>query len=72
MPNYVAQRAQNVLNDDPLAINGAAVLMLGVTYKPNIADERESPATPWPTGCSRSARTSVTTINTSSAGVCRA
>jgi len=46
MPNYVASRAQNLLNDNRMAINGSTVLMLGVTYKPNIADERESPATP--------------------------
>lgn len=46
MPAYVARRAQNVLNDAGLATNGATVLMLGVTYKPNIADQRESPATP--------------------------
>jgi len=46
MPNYVAQRAQNLLNDDQRAINGSSVLLLGVTYKPNIADHRESPATP--------------------------
>ena len=46
MPAYVAQRAQNLLNDDGQAINGAAVLLLGVTYKPNIADQRESPGDP--------------------------
>ena len=46
MPNYVASRAQNLLNEHKKAINGSSVLMLGVTYKPNIADERESPATP--------------------------
>ncbi len=46
MPNYVASRAQNLLNDNKMAINGSTVLMLGVTYKPNIADERESPAVP--------------------------
>ena len=45
MPNYVASRAQNMLNDEKQAINGSTVLILGVTYKPNIADERESPAT---------------------------
>jgi len=44
MPAYVAQRAQNILNSDRIAINGARVLLLGVTYKPDIADERESPA----------------------------
>ncbi len=46
MPAYVARRAQNILNDAGLSINGADVLLLGVTYKANIADERESPATP--------------------------
>lgn len=46
MPHYVAQRAQDLLNDRGIAINGATVLLLGVTYKPNIADQRESPAVP--------------------------
>ncbi len=46
MPAYVARRAQNLLNDAGKAVNGATVLLLGVTYKPNIADQRESPATP--------------------------
>ncbi|MGL5857337.1 MAG: nucleotide sugar dehydrogenase [Angustibacter sp.] len=46
MPAYVAHRAQNILNDDRIAINGASVLLLGVTYKPDIADQRESPAVP--------------------------
>ncbi|MEV0157019.1 nucleotide sugar dehydrogenase [Micromonospora sp. NPDC050686] len=44
MPAYVAHRAQNLLNDAGKATNGASVLLLGVTYKPNIADQRESPA----------------------------
>ncbi|MFI5931309.1 nucleotide sugar dehydrogenase [Actinoplanes sp. NPDC051494] len=46
MPAYVARRAQNLLNADGQALHGAKVLLLGVTYKPNIADQRESPATP--------------------------
>jgi UDP-N-acetyl-D-glucosamine dehydrogenase len=46
MPAYVARRAQNLLNADGQAIHGARVLLLGVTYKANIADQRESPATP--------------------------
>lgn len=46
MPNYVAQRAQDLLNQHKRAVNGANILMLGVTYKPNIADQRESPASP--------------------------
>ena len=46
MPAYVARRAQNLLNADGLAMYGASVLLLGVTYKANIADQRESPAAP--------------------------
>jgi UDP-N-acetyl-D-glucosamine dehydrogenase len=46
MPAYVARRAQNLLNADGIAMHGASVLLLGVTYKANIADRRESPATP--------------------------
>ncbi|OJF10430.1 nucleotide sugar dehydrogenase [Couchioplanes caeruleus] len=46
MPAYVARRAQNLLNADGVAVHGAKILLLGVTYKPNIADQRESPATP--------------------------
>jgi nucleotide sugar dehydrogenase len=46
MPAYVARRAQNLLNDAGKPTNGATVLLLGVTYKPNIADQRESPAVP--------------------------
>jgi len=44
MPSYVARRTQNLLNEDRLAVNGASVLLLGATYKPNIADQRESPS----------------------------
>jgi UDP-N-acetyl-D-glucosamine dehydrogenase len=46
MPAYVARRAQNLLNDDGKATNGSTVMLLGVTYKANIADQRESPAVP--------------------------
>ncbi|MGC0274653.1 nucleotide sugar dehydrogenase [Pseudactinotalea sp. Z1739] len=46
MPGYVARRAQDILNEDALAMRGASVLLLGVTYKPDIADQRESPAVP--------------------------
>lgn len=44
MPSYTVQRVQELLNEDKLALNGTEVLILGVTYKPNIADQRESPA----------------------------
>ncbi len=46
MPAYVVQRAQNLLNEDSKPLRGSTVLILGVTYKPNIADQRESPAVP--------------------------
>jgi UDP-N-acetyl-D-glucosamine dehydrogenase len=43
-PAYVADRAAAILGRGGIAVAGAPVLLLGVTYKPNIADERESPA----------------------------
>lgn len=46
MPAYVAQRVMLALNRRGLPVNGARVLLLGVTYKANIADRRESPAEP--------------------------
>jgi len=46
MPAYVARRAQDILNDHGKAMRGSTVLLLGVTYKPDIADQRESPAQP--------------------------
>ena len=46
MPRYVAHRAADLLNLDGKPINGSSILLLGVTYKANIADQRESPATP--------------------------
>ena len=45
MPRYVVSRVQDLLNDRGLALRGARVLLLGVTYKADIADQRESPAT---------------------------
>jgi UDP-N-acetyl-D-glucosamine dehydrogenase len=46
MPVYVAQRATAKLNTQRKAMNGSNILLLGVTYKPDIADERETPALP--------------------------
>ncbi|WP_281197170.1 nucleotide sugar dehydrogenase [Microtetraspora niveoalba] len=46
MPSYVVARAQRLLNRARKAVNGSRVLLLGVTYKPDIADERETPAIP--------------------------
>lgn len=46
MPAYVVQRAQDLLNQHRKPVNGSTVLLLGVSYKPDISDERESPARP--------------------------
>ncbi len=46
MPSYVVGRITHNLNEDQKSVNGAKILLLGVTYKPDIADERESPAQP--------------------------
>ena len=44
MPEYCAQRAMGALNERRKAMNGARVLVLGVAYKQDIDDYRESPA----------------------------
>jgi UDP-N-acetyl-D-glucosamine dehydrogenase len=46
MPSYIARRIQDQLNLDGKPLRGSMVLLLGVTYKPDIADTRESPAIP--------------------------
>jgi UDP-N-acetyl-D-glucosamine dehydrogenase len=44
MPEYTVERAGKILNRYKKALNGAKVLVLGVAYKQDIADYRESPA----------------------------
>lgn len=44
MPEYTVERAGKILNRFQKALNGAQVLILGVAYKGNIDDYRESPA----------------------------
>jgi UDP-N-acetyl-D-glucosamine dehydrogenase len=44
MPRYVAERAVLLLNEYRKAANGARVLLLGLGYKKNSGDIRESPA----------------------------
>lgn len=46
MPTYVVRRTQDLLNEYGKALRGARILLLGVTYKPDIHDQRESPAKP--------------------------
>jgi UDP-N-acetyl-D-glucosamine dehydrogenase len=44
MPNYVVSRVRDLLASQGKQLNGAKVLLLGMTYKPDIADLRESPS----------------------------
>jgi UDP-N-acetyl-D-glucosamine dehydrogenase len=44
MPEYCAERAGKILNRYKKALNGSKVLVLGVAYKQDIDDYRESPA----------------------------
>ncbi|SHJ83252.1 UDP-N-acetyl-D-glucosamine dehydrogenase [Tangfeifania diversioriginum] len=44
MPHYMYIKIATALNRHKKAVNGSKVLFLGVAYKPNINDERESPA----------------------------
>jgi len=44
MPKYVVERLLLALNDVGRACKGSRVLLLGVAYKPDIADTRETPA----------------------------
>lgn len=46
MPRYITDRVSELLNEHRKPLNGSEVLLLGVTYKANIADQRESPARP--------------------------
>jgi len=43
-PEYCVERAMHILNGHKKAINGAKILLLGVAYKQDIDDYRESPA----------------------------
>ena len=44
MPAYVVRRVADALNERQKAIKGSSVLVLGLAYKPNVDDERESPS----------------------------
>ncbi len=44
MPEFVVERVAAALNDDGRAVRGAKALVVGLAYKPNIDDVRETPA----------------------------
>lgn len=44
MPHYMYIKIATALNRHKKAVNGSKILFMGVAYKPNIDDERESPA----------------------------
>lgn len=46
MPEHVLQRSMEILNKEGKALNGSKVLILGVAYKKDIDDYRESPVIP--------------------------
>jgi UDP-N-acetyl-D-glucosamine dehydrogenase len=44
MPEYVIEKITALLNEERQAVNGARILLLGVAYKADVSDVRESPA----------------------------
>jgi UDP-N-acetyl-D-glucosamine dehydrogenase len=44
MPDYVVSKVADALNDECKSVKGSRILILGVAYKPNVSDVRESPA----------------------------
>jgi UDP-N-acetyl-D-glucosamine dehydrogenase len=44
MPQWVVTKTMHALNDRGRALRGARVLLLGLAYKPNVDDDRESPS----------------------------
>ena len=44
MPGYVGTRIADALNEVGVALKGTSILLLGIAYKPDVADVRESPS----------------------------
>jgi UDP-N-acetyl-D-glucosamine dehydrogenase len=44
MPDYVVSVVGHALNEESKSIKGSHILMLGLAYKPNVDDDRESPS----------------------------
>ena len=43
MPHYVVRRVAEALNNDKKPVNGSRILLVGLSYKANVDDDRESP-----------------------------
>jgi len=44
MPTYVVHRVADAMNERSKSLKGSSILVLGLAYKPNVDDERESPS----------------------------
>jgi len=44
MPEWVVSKVMHALNDKGKAVKGSKILILGMAYKPNVDDDRESPS----------------------------
>nr|WP_044256646.1 nucleotide sugar dehydrogenase [Rhodopirellula sp. SWK7] len=44
MPTHIVRRCADALNQQKKALNGSKVLLIGLAYKPNVDDDRESPS----------------------------
>ena len=44
MPQHVIRRVSDALNGQSKSVKGSRILVLGLAYKPNVDDERESPS----------------------------
>ena len=59
MPYYCAERVAQALNGRGKSVNGSSVLVLGVAYKGDVGDLRESPALKLMDSCTGAARASL-------------
>lgn len=44
MPEYVVEKTAEALNDDCKSVKGSSIIVVGLAYKPNVDDTRETPA----------------------------
>ncbi len=44
MPEWVVSKVMHALNDHRKSLNGSRILLLGMAYKPDVDDDRESPS----------------------------